>query len=425
MAEILFTTLVFSPDAVSTSVLLTQLGLELQGLGHKLTVATTTPHYNCDVDARRVQPLKRCWAGLLDESNCDGITVYHARVKAKGSRIIGRLFDYASFHFLSLCASLIKAPRWDIIFAPSPPLSIGLVAWLLSMRGGGGFIYNVQEIYPDIAVSLGVIRNRFLIRILFKLEMFVYRRARTVVVISEFFRKRLISKGVPESKLRVIPNFVDTEFIRPLDRKNAFSSHHGFDDSFVVLYAGNLGLTQSFESILGAAEGLRDLSELKFVLIGDGSRRDWLKSEVTRKGLENLLMLPYQPSSVVPDIYAACDLCVVPLKQGTAQGTFPSKIYTIMAAGRPVLVSADTDSELTWVVKEADCGWTVPPDDAKAMSEAVRHAYENRKEGLAKGESGRRYVVERHSKRTVALQYDALIRELTERESDVGTPEPR
>jgi colanic acid biosynthesis glycosyl transferase WcaI len=412
MARILLLTLLFSPDGVSTAELMTELALELKSLGHDLTVLAATPHYNLDVEARARQPLHRHWGGWLYRSRCGGIPVYHAYVPSKGSRVRERLKDYLRFHLISTAAGLLAVGKYDLILAPSPPLTIGLSAWLLGLLRRAPFIYNVQEIYPDIAVSLGVLQNKRLIGLMQWIEKFIYARACRVVVISEWFKRRLLEKGVPERKLVVIPNFVDTDFIAPLSGPNAFAASHGLSDTFNVLYAGNTGLTQDFETILAAARLLQGLPGLRFVIVGDGARRAWLEEQLAAGAYPNLLLLPYQPRSVVPQIYASSAVCLVPLKKGTAQETFPSKVYNIMSAARPVIASADPDSELAWLVQQAGCGFTTPPSHPAGLAAAVEQAYRSREALHQRGENGRRYVLAHHSRRAVAERYDELIRQV-------------
>ncbi|MCB0192821.1 MAG: glycosyltransferase family 4 protein [Anaerolineae bacterium] len=411
--RILLLSLVFSPDSVSTSVLMTELALELKNMGHDITVLTTTPHYNVEPEARQRQPLHKRWGGLLYQSDCQGIPVYHANIPVKGSRVGARLLDYLRFHAVSTIAGLTIANQYDVILAPSPPLTIGVSAWVMGLLRRVPFIYNVQEIYPDVAVSLGVLHNKTLIRAMEALERFIYSRSNRVAVISEWFRRRLLDKGVPDEKLVVIPNFVDTHFMTPRPRQNTFAETHQLSDKFVVLYAGNIGLTQGFETIIETARQLSHLPDIHFLIVGDGTRRAWLESQLAEHALPNITLLPYQPRSVVPSIYASADLCLVPLKQGTAQETFPSKIYTIMAAGRPVIASADANSELAWVVNEAGCGWDIPPDAPNAMAAAIEHAYRQPETLANKGQNGRRYVVAHHSRQAVARQYDHLIQAVT------------
>lgn len=392
---------------------MTELASELQNLGHEITVLTTTPHYNVEPDARARQPLTRRWGGLLYQSHIQGIPVYHASIPVKGSRVSARLLDYARFHAISTIAGLTVAGDYDVILVPSPPLTIGLSAWLLGVLRQVPFIYNVQEIYPDVAVRLGVLSNPRIIRMMEWLERFIYARAKKVSVISELFRRRLRKKDVPEKKLVVIPNFVDTEFIQPKDNKNSFSAKHKLDKKFIVLYAGNIGLTQGFETIMKAADQLVHLPNLQFLIVGDGTRRAWLEKQLSKQSYANVMLLPYQPRSRVPEIYATSDLCLVPLKRGTAIATFPSKIYTIMAAGRPVVASADAESELAWVVEQAECGWVVSPDNAIALAKAIEYAYHNQDEARSKGQQGRHFVVSHHSRQVVSRQYDALIQQVT------------
>ena len=158
-----------------------------------------------DPEARARQPLEREWGGLLYRSDCEGIPVYHASIPVKGSRVGARLLDYARFHAISTLAGLTLIGHPDVILAPSPPLTIGLSAWALSLARRAPFIYNVQEIYPDVAVSLGVLKNRRMIRAMESLERFIYARSRVVTVISEWFRRRLLTKGVPAEKLKDDP----------------------------------------------------------------------------------------------------------------------------------------------------------------------------------------------------------------------------
>jgi colanic acid biosynthesis glycosyl transferase WcaI len=404
-------TLVFPPDSVSTAILLGDLAADLRKLGHEITVVTTTPHYNLDPESLEAQPLSRCWSSQLLQSSFKGIPVLHTKIPRKGTRIGARLSGYMRFHAIGTLASLFLPSRYDMVLAPSPPLTVGVSAWLLGGLRRIPFVYNVQEIYPDVAVSLGVLRNKVIIRALSGLERFIYGRARMVVVISEWFRRRLIEKDVPPEKLRVISNFVDTEFIEPCSRVNDFSKRHGLDHKFVVLYAGNIGLTQNFENILSTARRLRHLPDLGILIVGDGAKRSWLEAEVSRGDHSNVKVLPYQHRSVVPLIYGSSDVCLVPLKKGTAHGTFPSKIYTIMAAGRGVITAADEDSELTWVTKESGCGWAIPPDDEIALARAIEQAYHERSRLMEMGQRGRAYVLQNHSRSAITRQYDAVIRE--------------
>lgn len=412
MAKVLLYTLVFPPDSVSTSLLFGDIVKELKKLGHDITVLTTTPHYNKEQEALTLQPMHKKWAGLIYKSDYFGIPVYHVSMSSKGSSISSRLLNYTRFHIISSITGLIITRRYDIILTPSPPLTIGFNAWLLGLKRNVPFIYNVQEIYPDVAIKLGVLCNSRVIRAIECLERFIYNRARVLVVISDSFHFRLLTKGAPAEKLSVIPNFVDTEFIKPGSKNNAFAHIYGLHNQFVVLYAGNIGLTQSFETIIAAAGNLRHLPNLRFLIIGNGTRQAWLKKELEKQRLSNITLLPYQPHRIVPQIYSSSNICLVPLKRDTALDTFPSKIYTIMAAGRPAIVSADNDSELTSIVKRAYCGLVVPPENIGALINSITYAYHHQDKLYKMGNNGRNYVVTHHTRQAIGLQYHKLINKI-------------
>jgi colanic acid biosynthesis glycosyl transferase WcaI len=232
-----------------------------------------------------------------------------------------------------------------------------------------------------------------------------------VVPISEGFRRTIRERGVAEEKLEVIPNFVDTELYRPLPRNNEFSAEYGLDEDFVVLYAGNIGLSQDWESLLFAAAEHAAMP-IRYVIAGDGARRAWLQTEVARRGLPNVQLIGYQPREQMPLINASSDLCTIPMKATTTQDTFPSKIYSILASARPAVVSADAGSELEWVIEKAKCGEVVAPDQPRAYADAILRAYESRESLVEQGLRGRRFVEEEYSKEAVGRKYDELIRRL-------------
>ena len=410
MPRVLLHSLVFAPDSVSTAHLMTDLALELKRLGHSVTVLTATPHYNIDASALARQPLQRRWVGLLFYSELEGIPVWHVKLPFKGKRIWLRVLDYLRFHTLSLLASLCTVGKQDIVIATSPPLTIGVMSWLLGVRWRAPSIYKVAELYPDLAVRQGIVRNRVAIGLLNRLERFVYRRNSMIVPIAEQFRRTIKERGVPDAKLCMIPDFVDTEFFRPMAKDQAFLNQYGLSDRFIVLYGGNIGVVQDWESVLYAAEQVKDLP-ISFVLVGDGARRQWLDEEVSKRNLNNIKLLGYVPKEQMPQINANADLCIIPMTKTGIQGGFPSKVYTIMACGKALIASGDPDSEMAWIVKKARCGRVVLPEVPGAFADALKVAYIERATLAGEGESGRIFV-QAYSKQAVAGQYAELIKRL-------------
>ena len=414
MSRILILSLVGAPDGVSTSIIVSELAQDLQDKGHAVTVLTTVPHYNIDPDARAQQPLQRRWGGLFYRSDYHGIPVWHTYMRPKGNRIGGRLLDYMIFHVISLLLGLFVLPRQDVVLAVSPPLTIGVIGWLLARFKRARFVYNVQELYPETAVRIGVLREGSCsVRVFEWIERFIYRRAHILAVICDAFAQAIARKGIPARKIQVIPNFVDVDTIRPLPKDNSLAQELDLVERFVVLYAGNIGLTQSLDCLLAAAERLRDHPIIRFLIVGDGARRAYVAEQVGALSLTNVILLPYQPRSRVPEIYATADVGLVPLMEGTAQTTVPSKLYTIMASARPALVAVDAESDLVETVHKAQCGLVIPPDDVDALISGIVQMYEQRACFRELGENGRRYVEQNMARAVISDRYHALFVDLT------------
>jgi colanic acid biosynthesis glycosyl transferase WcaI len=422
MANVLFLSLVFPPDGVSTALIVGELAADLRALGHDVNVVTTAPHYNRDEAAERKQPLRPWWGNVLRQSEYSGIRVIHTWMPRKGAGIVGRLAAWAAFHLLSTAVALVLTPRPDVVIAPSPPLTVGVSAWLVCVLRRARFIYNVQEIYPDIAVSLGALRNRTVIRALQRLERFVYRRSAIVTVIAPRMRDRLLAKGVPADKLEVIPNFVDVASLKPAPKDNTFSREHHLTDRFVVTYAGNMGPAQDLDTFIEAAARLRDEPGIQCLLVGGGTSEPALRDRVRTLNLNNCSIVGYQPYERMQDIYAASDACLVPQAEATGCDAIPSKAYRILACGRPIVASTEADSDLANLVRRSSAGAVVPPGSPGALAEAIRTAAHNHSEWSARGEAGRRHVETHYSRERISAEYDALVRRLASpavRESDL------
>jgi colanic acid biosynthesis glycosyl transferase WcaI len=272
------------------------------------------------------------------------------------------------------------------------------------------FIYNVQEVYPDIAVRIGALRNKWLIGRLQKLESFVYRKAKRITVIAPRMRQRLLEKGVPSDKVDVMPNFVDIGDLSPLPKDNGFSRQHGIHEKFVISYAGNMGPAQGLESFIEASMLLRGEPGIQFMMMGDGILRESLMERVARLRLRNFTFLAYQPYSMMPRIYASSDVCLVPQAMETGCDAVPSKVYRVMACARPVVATTDPESDLAHLIKDAGCGAIVPPGSPSGLAGVILEAYQDQARWREMGQSGRTHVVEHYSRHAVTGRYHDLIR---------------
>jgi len=378
-------------------------------MGWDVSVLTTKPHYNPLARSAMSQGLTDVWGALLAKSTFCGANVLHTAMPLKGRSVTARIGGWIGFHFLSVVAALFKVGKVDVILAPSPPLSIGVAAWVIGLLKRAPYIYNVQELYPDTAVNLGALREGPFLDALRAMERFVYKRAFAVTTIAPGMARTIRSRTDNPGKVRLIPNFVDTRFIAPRPRDNAFSREYGLTARFNVVYAGNMGPAQDLGIVLEAAELTKDDARIFYVFVGEGTSRDSLEQSAFSRSLSNVLFISQQPYDRVPDIYGASDLCVVPLAPSLVAEAVPSKVYRIMAAGRRVLAIADEDSDLAQVVRDSGTGIVVNAGSASALAQAILVAAND--PGLASGEAGRDFVALHVDRPLIIRQYSELLSE--------------
>ncbi len=410
--KILVVSLYYEPDRCqSNGPIIRALCEDWAEAGHEITVLASFPHYNCD----EVWPEYR---GRLFQRDCiGGVNVIRSYIFVPHKRSgWQRILNYLSFNISSTLAGLF-AGKQDVIFVMSPPLTIGLTAYVLGLLKRIPYCYNLQDIWPEVAVKLGMLRGRRMIAFLERMEKFIYRNSLRIFAISDEFKSNLIGKGVAADKIEVIPNFTDTEFIRPMEKANAFALANGLADKFTVLYAGNVGLSQGLEVILDAAEQLKDCGEIVFVIVGEGGCRDELIAETKRRGLQNLKLLPFQPESDVPMVYAACDVALIPLKAGITENSVPCKTYSIMAAAKPYIAGVDAGSTVWKLTDQVGCGVCVEPENGRALAEAVLRLQNDEQARQAMGQNGRQFVERNFARETITDRYRASLESLVAKRS--------
>jgi len=406
----------YAPDTAPTGDVMTSIATELVARGHELHVVTSLPWY----EHHRIEP---GWGGHVvrhEDTAWGRITRVHPFPTDK-RKIPARAAAFAGFTLLSTALALRGRPgaRPDAVLAMSPPLTLGGAGWLAARRWRVPFVFNIQDVFPDVAVELGAITNPQVIRVASWLERWTYRHSDAVTVLSDDLRDNLVAKitgTVPDAydRIRVIPNFVDTDRIQPADPEaGAYRREHGLEGRRVVMYAGNVGLSQSLDLVIDAARKLADRSDVVFVINGGGSGRAALREAAV--GLDNVRFVDFQPKERLPEVLAAGDIHLVPLRRGLARSSVPSKTYSILAAGRPVLASVDEGTEVARVVTDAGAGLAVPPDDPGAFTNALITLLDEPERAAAMGRAGRAFVERWASPAAVAERYEALFEELAAR----------
>lgn len=286
------------------------------------------------------------------------------------SNLAGRLVNLGSYYLLAGLAAL-RLPRPDVIVAETDPPLLGALAALLKRRWGCRLVYNVRDLYPDIAEATGGVRNPFLLGLLRHANDFAYKHSDLIVTLGHDMARRIVGKGVPADKVTVVPDWVDCGRIRPLQSNPI---RRGFGEKFVVMYSGNIGLSQQLEAVLEAAGRLRGDDRILFALIGEGARKKWLQQRALAMELPNVIFMPYQPLENLAESLTAADLHLIPLAPGAAGCLVPSKIYGILAAGRPFIAMMEENAEVAQIAREDAVGFVVRPGDVDALVGAIREA---------------------------------------------------
>ncbi len=412
--KILIHSIAFSPDGVSTAYLYNDIALGLQQNDYEVVVLTTTPHYNSLAAELKKQPLSKKWGGLFYESVYQGIRVIHVPQK-KFKSFPARVAGFIYWHFLSICIGLAQKDI-SLILSPSPPLTIGLVAIILAKLKGAKTIYNVQEIYPDFLINQGSLRSGFLLGLLRKLERFVYNHSDRVTTIDEVFYNTIVTRFKQPENLIIIPNFVDTQIYRPVSEQGILDKTLFPDTTRLkLMYAGNIGHAQDWKSLLQIASSLRN-EPIDFFVIGEGVLKAQLQSDITANHLQNIHLIPYQSRSVMPHIISYADLHFIFMSpQMDGQG-FPSKVYTLMACGKPILVLSGKGTPLSNFLQDKNCSFLITESkETEKYQQAVTVLQDvlSDRSILAKlGENGFEIVKETFSEKVVIGKYVKLVKDI-------------
>jgi glycosyltransferase involved in cell wall biosynthesis len=350
----------FYPDASATSQLLAELTEDLSE-DHDIWVVCGRPSYNPIAETASRGFLSRERFGKVRILRVWSTAFYRAS-------FAGRILNYLTYLAGSAVAAF-AAPRPDVVVALTDPPQIGLVGALAARVRGAPFVLVVKDISPEAAVIAGKLRNPLVIRAQRWVSDAILRAADRIVSIGRDMTRRLTSLGVPEDKIVLINDWTDGRLVRP--GPSAFREEQGWGDAFVVMHSGNVGYARGLDTVLDAAEMLLPHDDIVIAIVGDGSRKAELVAEADRRGLHNVQFLPFQPKERLGELLTAADVHLVCHERGMSGYQVPSKIYGILAAGKPTIAAVEEGAEVTMILEEAGCGVRVEPDDAEALAKAI------------------------------------------------------
>lgn len=402
--RILYFTQYFPPEVGATQTRAWEMCRYLVERGHHVTVVTEVPNHPSGI----IPPNYR---GRLSERRVEkGIDVLRLWVAASPEKTFrSRMQFYLSYMGIATLAGSLLKGRYDLVYATSPPLFVGAAGMAVAAKRRIPFVFEVRDLWPESAVALGELKSRKAILAAERLERLLYRRAARIVSVTEGISDRLHQKGIPHSKVALIPNGANTHlFTYEPEAGRTLASELGLTGKFIALYAGIHGVAQGLETVLQAAHLLRDNKEIEFVFLGEGPRKGALMEMSRELSQENVHFLPEVPSERMPAILSAAGCAIVPLRdEALFQGALPSKMFEAWACSRPVVLSVAGEAAQT--LSQAGGGVAVKPEDPGDMAKAFAYLQAHPNEAGEMGRRGRAFVEQHYSRREQARKLEALL----------------
>jgi glycosyltransferase involved in cell wall biosynthesis len=371
--HILFLTDNFPPEGNAPATRTYEHALEWVKLGHKVTVLTCAPNF----------PEGRVFEGfnnsLYSRSMMDGIAVIRVKTFISSNEgFVLRILDFISFMFSSFLAGLFQR-NVDVIVATSPQLFTAVSGWALSAIKRKKFVFELRDIWPASITAVGAMKDSFAIKLLEKLEMFLYRRADSIVSVTNAFKKELVERGIKGEKISVVLNGVDLSKYQPILQKDAeFAKQYHLENKFVVGYIGTHGLAHALEHVIDAAALLKANDNIRFIFAGGGAAKEKLVSLVEEKQLQNVVFIPRQPKEKMPAIWSLCDVSLISLRDAALFKTvIPSKIFESMGMGLPML-AAIPQGEASDIIESANAGIVCKPESGDVLAEHIVNMFDSK-----------------------------------------------
>jgi len=401
--RLLFLNRCFYPDVEATGQLLTELCEELED-DFEIHVICGNPLY------RKAQN-----KGLVNKAQYGKITIWRINNTTLPKKyFLARFINLFSYYILCFIWSFFLK-RMDCVIAETDPPLLASIAYVYSHLRHSGFIYYSQDIWPDVGIVNERMTNPVLTKILGVTNGFLYDKSTQIVVPGRDMKKRLEEKNhIPPYRIEVVENWADPSKVIPILREdNTFIKKYSLENKFVVMYSGNLGLSQDLENIINLADRLKEYIDVIFVLVGNGALKEKLINMSAALNLKNIEFLPYQDKKDLRFSLSSAHIHLIPLKKGMKGIIVPSKVYGIMASGKPFIAAVDDNSEIDRIVKEFRCGIVVKPSDVEELEKAVLWAYRNQAEIKTMGEKGRKALETHYTKEICTKKFKKIVKNFT------------
>lgn len=396
----------FYPEVAATGQLLLDLCEDLVKAGYQVKVITGNP---TELFQKKIN--------IPGREIYQGIEIVRLKNTALSKyNMAGRVINYLTFH-LSIFFHIIFSKRPDLVLVLSNPPFISFHGLILKILKKCKVIYNVQDLFPDLAVELGKLRNKPLIFVLKTLSKYIIRKMDKVIVVGECMERKIkeeVLKDIEADHIVTIHNWADGEKLKVISEEdNYLKKEWGLEGKFIILYSGNIGYLHEFDTIISAAEDIQNkgYKDIVFVFIGEGIKKEYIRKKAEEKGLNNILFFPYQPREMLTYSLGVADVSLVTLEKGFEGMVVPSKIYGILASGRPVIAVVGGESEIVNIIREGNCGKMVRIGDYQALEDGIIKYYNDREKCREDGLNGRKYFEKNFDRKIATRKYIGVIKE--------------
>lgn len=396
MAKIAIVGINYVPELTGIAVYTTGMAEYLAERGFAVTVYAGFPYY--PLWSKATKDSKRCYR----KEQINSVTVRRSFLYVPKRLTAAKRILHELTFVISASANYLLGPKADCTIIVSPPLLLGIPIALIAKLKRSKTVFHVQDLQPDAAIDLGMLKKGLLTDALFHIERLTYRLVDRVSTLSQGMLNKIAGKKVDPDKLFIFRNWANDDQIVPMTKSTSYRRDMGYEDKFIVMYSGNMGVKQGLGVLLEAASFLRDVNDIVFLIVGDGGEKQNLQRHADELKLTKVTFLPVQPYGKLAELLASADVAIVPQKKGVNDIVLPSKLANIMASRRPIIVAAPMDSELGRIVLESKSGLRVEPGEPARMAEAIKRLYEHPHECEEMGRNARRYM-EKHFARHAIL----------------------
>ena len=353
---------------------------------------------------------------LFQREIVDGIQVFRVwSYLAANQGFAARILNYLSYMFMAILVCLFKRPKADVVVSTSPQFFCGLAGYFVSRLLRAKWILEIRDLWPESIVAVGAMKDSIMIRFLYRLELFCYKKCNHIVAVTDSFKEYMKAKGIPEHKISVIKNGVNLQFYDQsptnlaADEVTAFKNKYKLDGKFVAAYVGTHGMAHHLETVLEAAQLTKDEPDIVYMLVGDGAEKKKLAALANELGVNEVVrFVPQLPKSMMPVVWSVTDVSIVHLKRSpTFETVIPSKIFECLAMKKPVILGVKGESEK--LIKQGECGITIEPESATEMASAIRLLKEDKQRFNQLAGNGRAFVEENFNRSKLALTFLQLI----------------